>query len=266
MDTWYNASGRPLSSTSWLETHHRAKLHERKLFAQSILNCGPKRIVDLGCGPGLWLDLLNGLIPTDCEFIGVDGDSAALDEAYRRAAHWTRPSRFLKLNIDEDFEQLPEADMFLAFNLFPYLTGPERVLSSIEPKIVNGGTLIIRQYDGALVRFGPLDQERRGRMEASLQASVLGSSEFRHYDLDLLFEAVASSNFKRKDLSFELFQRTAPYSREFIEYAYNTVEWVARHSSEDVSVDLEKWLAKNLSANSQRPSYFVEVDLVGWLS
>jgi SAM-dependent methyltransferase len=266
MDTWYNTSGRPLSSSSWLEVHHRAKLQERKLFAQSILNRRPKRIVDLGCGPGLWLGLLNDLIPVDCEFIGVDSDSAALDEARRRSANWVRSIRFLKLNLDEDLEQLPEADTFLAFNLFPYLAKPERVLSSIKSKIVDSGTLIIRQYDGALLRFGPLDQQRRGRMEASLQASVLGSAEFRHYDLDNLFEAVASSNFKRKDLAFELFHKIAPYSREFVEYAYNTIEWIARHSGEDVSIDLEKWLAKNLTKTSQKPSYFVEVDLVGWLS
>ena len=36
MSKWHNKIGKPLSSLEWLETHHNAKLIERKGFAQII--------------------------------------------------------------------------------------------------------------------------------------------------------------------------------------------------------------------------------------
>lgn len=37
--------------------------------------------MDLGCASGLWLELLNKIIPIDCEFIGVDSDEEVLSIA-----------------------------------------------------------------------------------------------------------------------------------------------------------------------------------------
>ena len=266
MDHWHNESGSPLSSTAWLQAHHRAKLTERRLFAQSILDCQPKRIVDLGCGPGLWLELLNELAPADCEFFGIDNNLAAIEEARRRAENWSRPTRFLNLDLDENIGGLPNADTFLAFNLFPYLREPAKVINAIKAKTLASGRLIVRQYDGALLRFGPEDQRRRGRMETSLQTSVLGSEEFRHYDLDSIFEILEASQFAKKELAFELFQRISPYPPEFNQYLTNMLAWIAAHTAPDVSSELTKWLAETSSANRIAPSYFLEVDLVGWLS
>lgn len=50
-----NSEGFPLASTDWLAIHHRAKLSERGRFADRLAALKPRRIVDLGCGPGLWL-------------------------------------------------------------------------------------------------------------------------------------------------------------------------------------------------------------------
>jgi len=69
-----NSSGKPLADANWLEIHHRAKLPERIKFAQKLATYNPKKIVDLGCASGLWLELLNQILPNDCEFIGIDSD------------------------------------------------------------------------------------------------------------------------------------------------------------------------------------------------
>lgn len=76
-----NSSGKPLADTIWLENHHRAKLPERTAFAKRLVELHPKSIVDLGCASGLWLELLNQLLPEDCEFIGIDSDGEALSIA-----------------------------------------------------------------------------------------------------------------------------------------------------------------------------------------
>ncbi len=239
---------------------------ERERFARSILNCEPKRIVDLGCGPGLWLELLNGLVSEDCEFIGIDSDNAAIDEARIRANGWSRKVQFLELDIEKQLDEIPEADLFLAFNVFPYLTNSAIVLDAIRLRLCRSGLLVLRQYDGALLRFGPLDQTKRSRLDNSLQASILGSDEFRHYDLDFVFQAVGASRFQKKEIKFELFQRTAPYPPEFVEYLTNTVEWTIAHTAEDISEELRQWLSQNKQTAFQSPSYFIEVDMVTWLS
>ncbi len=266
MQKWRNSSGRPLSSTSWLEAHHLAKLPERKLFADSLVRLRPRQIVDLGCGPGLWLALLNEIAPSDCELIGVDSDALAIEEARARSEHWNRPVRFLNMDLDRDYDGLPSAEMFLAFNFFPYLTNPASVIKAVKQKLQNSGVLVVRQYDGALLRFGPLDQRRRSRMDTSLEASVLGSRQFRHYDLDNTYELLAGSSFREKEIKFELFQRTSPYPAEFIEYMVNTIEWTIAHTAEDISAKLRAWLSESAAGSFEKPSYFVETDLVGWLS
>jgi ubiquinone/menaquinone biosynthesis C-methylase UbiE len=116
-----NAAGKPLANAKWLEAHHRAKLPERTAFARRLAALSPRRIVDLGCATGLWLGLLNEVLPADCEFIGIDGDEQALDSALQRAESWQRQFSFLKLDLEADAADIPAADLTLAFNIFSYI-------------------------------------------------------------------------------------------------------------------------------------------------
>jgi len=75
-----NSSGKPLANSSWLLNHHRAKIPERTAFAKRLAKLQPKKIVDLGCATGLWLELLNEILPLDCEFIGIDSDIESLEK------------------------------------------------------------------------------------------------------------------------------------------------------------------------------------------
>ena len=69
MNSEENSSGKPLANSSWLLNHHRAKIPERTAFAKRLAKLQPKKIVDLGCATGLWLELLNEILPQDCEFM-----------------------------------------------------------------------------------------------------------------------------------------------------------------------------------------------------
>ena len=73
-----------------------------------------KLIVDLGCATGLWLELLNGIMPLDCEFIGIDSDIQSLEIANSRSKSWSRKTAFLRLDIEKDVTSIPSADMILA--------------------------------------------------------------------------------------------------------------------------------------------------------
>ena len=102
MSSQENSSGKPLADTTWLEKHHRAKIPERQAFAKRLATLNPKRIVDLGCATGLWLELLNQTLPNNCEFIGIDTDENSLDIAAKRSKSWDRKSSFLQLNLEKE--------------------------------------------------------------------------------------------------------------------------------------------------------------------
>jgi SAM-dependent methyltransferase len=266
MSKWRNASGRPLSSLSWLEAHHQAKLPERTSFAKTVLAVNPQRIVDLGCGPGMWLSLFNEHAAPQCELVGLDSDESAILLAQTAAEAWPRRTSFVSMDIEKYSDQIPEADVFLAFNIFPYLSDPISFLERLKSKITPGGMLVVRQYDGNLLRFGPIDQQQRLKIETSLYTALGGSQQFRHYDLDRVFDVVNRVSFPSKQLAFELFSRVSPFPPEFVEYFENTVQWTADYISDEAKDSLGRWSREYLTADAGLPSYFVEVDLVAWIS
>lgn len=267
MSSWRNESGRPLASDAWLQAHHKAKLKERQAFAQRILETNPRRIVDLGCGTGLWLDLLAANAPIECELIGLDTDEAALEIARMRAQKWQQPHRFNRLDFEAQVDELPRADAFLAFNVFPYVAHPQALLDQLKEKVNAGGCVVVRQYDGAMLRMGPMNEEDRTLIDTSLKTSMLGSQQFKHFDLDRVFASIAASTFAVKTFDFEVFNRTTPYSADFLNYLSNTIEWTRQYLSDDAKNRLDWWLnERKIVSESPCPSYFVEVDMVAWLS
>jgi SAM-dependent methyltransferase len=258
-----NTSGRPLSDGHWLQAHHAAKLPERTAFAKRLAALAPRRLVDLGCAGGLWLDLLNGIMRADCEFVGIDSDSAALEEARRRSGSWSRPAHFLELDLEDEPDDIPESDLLLAFNVFPYLENPLGLIESLRARNAVS-ELAVRQYDGGTLRIGPMSSADRLLIDTSLHASTGSSTQFRHYDLDRTFEILLELKGVSTEIAFETTQRLAPFPQNFIEYFDGTVEWMHDHISDDARERLSQFLASHPSAGESL--YFLEVDLVGILS
>jgi SAM-dependent methyltransferase len=254
-----NSSGMPLASAEWLEAHHQAKLPERRAFAQTLAARRPQRVIDLGCGTGLWLALLDEVLPADCELVGFDADGEVLDIARNR--NWTRPMKFERLDIESDSDSIPVSDMTLAFNIFSYLKNPAKLLSTIAR---NGGTLVVRQYDGGAVRFGPMDIRLRSSIESSLRASVISSDQFSHYDMDRVFKFLLNSQFSRREVGFELFARSFPFPEAFLAYYESMLTWTLDLLSEGSADALRSWLPDSQDGDEGR--YFFEVDLVAVLS
>lgn len=262
MITEENSTGKPLANASWLEKHHRAKIPERTAFAQRLVELHPKRIVDLGCATGLWLDLLNEIIPKDCEFIGIDSDNESLDIAIQRSEAWERKKTFMQLDIERDVSKIPASDLTLAFNIFPYINELDAFIEALAARTPKG-VLAVRQYDGASIRFGPMPTAERQKIESDLRVATENSQKFRHYDLDRTFNSLRKSSFSKKDYQFELFERSSPFKDDFIPYYKGTLSWTQQFLSEKSAEFLKNWINEDPYMLNR---YFYEVDLVALLS
>lgn len=261
---WHNKSGKPLSSSSWLLDHHNAKLPERRQFVKDIMSSGIKTVVDIGCGSGLWLELFDEIAPPECKLIGIDSDQNLISEA--RAKKWSHHVEFHSFDVVKSISSIPNADLFLAFNIFPYLDDPEKFIRNLKNKMTCEGKIIIRQYDGSNLRFGPMRQSDRYEIDTSLYTSVSSSNQFNHYDLDRIHEVIQSVNFENSFIDFELFKRVSPYDDDFFKYYINTINWTKKYISDSAKEKLLEWEHLYLNRHTKNNSYFTEVDLVAILS
>lgn len=264
MGTWRNATGHPLSSEAWLEAHHEAKLQERQRFARSLAQYKPSRIVDIGCGTGLWLDLLNQVIPPTCEFVGIDSDPRSLSAAEARATRWHRPSRFLVTDVEQEPDRIPVSDLVLAFNVLPYLPRAGWLVRELCAR----GSLrrfVLRQYDGSTIRLGPMSPEDRFVIDSSLHAALGPSGEFGHYEMDRAFALIGDGGLYPERIEFELTQRTAPFPQSFMKFFEATIDWMSVLLSEDAQERLQRNVAR-WQPMTPAGAYFAQVDLVAVLS
>lgn len=257
-----NSSGKPLANSTWLENHHRAKIPERTAFAKKLAELHPKRIVDLGCATGLWLELLNQILPNECEFIGIDSDEESLNIAIDKSKSWSRKVSFMQLDIEKDVASIPTGDITLAFNIFSYINNIDEFLNKLASRTPRG-ILAVRQYDGASIRFGPMPTTIRQKIEQDLQIATGHSQKFRHYDLDRTFKALRNSPYAICDYEFELFRRISPFDQEFIPYYKGTMLWTSQHVSDSSAEYINKWMNDDTNLEER---YFYEVDLVALLS
>jgi len=257
-----NSTGKPLADANWLANHHRAKLPERTAFAKRIANIKPKSVVDLGCASGLWLELLDKFLPPECEFIGIDSDGELLNIATQRSSLWKRKSSFTQLDLEQETYKIPSSDLTLAFNIFSYIKDLDSFVNALSKRTPRG-TLAVRQYDGASIRFGSMPTSKRQEIETELRIATENSQRFHHYDLDRTFNAVRNSPYAQCLCEFELFERSSPFPIEFLPYYKESLHWTGKLLSEKTSAYLMRWIDDDPLMLHR---YFYEVDLVVLLS
>ncbi|WP_288147302.1 class I SAM-dependent methyltransferase [Thomasclavelia cocleata] len=262
MKNWKNESGKQLSSDEWLRTHHNAKLQERTEFVKKNIKSTDKIVIDIGCGSGLWMELFASFLSEDCRLIGVDSDEKALEKAKLRMGNSNCHSSFINCNVEDKVLDLPKADLILLFNMSCYIKNLDIFLEKLRMRLTSNGRIIVRQYDGSNIRIGPMEEKVRKLIDNSLFSSLYSSSEFHHYDLDRVFEAIGKSSFSNKKIEMETYFKKTPYTKEVLEYLEEHIRWTSNYISEKAKMELQKWMKKQFYSNS----YCSEVDLIAILS
>lgn len=262
MPTRRNASGLPLSGLEWLETHHRAKLSERRAAARMLSSPALGSVLDLGCGGGHWLEVFHETLPPWCTFTGVDIDAESLLSAERRSRSWGRSTTFISADLNDPGWQIPPADLTLLFNMSGFIDDFGGLLSRLSSRPGPRGTIAIRQYDGAMMRFGPLEQPERTVIETALLAATYRSRQFRHYDTDRVLREVHQSQFMESSVRYEVLHRSAPFDEDFRTYFDETLLWTRAHVSDRAKRILDRFRSIiGPGGDLENAAYVVQVDL-----
>lgn len=161
-----NECGLPLNAIEWLVTHHRSKLVEREEMIQDLHLQRGSRVVDAGCGPGLWTPLLARAIGPRGHIIGVDLSAEALVTAQQRSrGEWYERQVSYKQGSMEHLP-VPYGSIHAIFsaNVSQYLPEPVETFAAIGRYLLPGGRLAIKDIDFGTMHFSTVDTELQQRV------------------------------------------------------------------------------------------------------
>jgi len=246
-----NECGLPLNAISWLETHHRCKLAERKRMIRDLRLKHGSRIVDAGCGPGLWTPLLARAIGPRGHVLGVDLSAEALVTARLRSrGTWFERQVSYK---QSSMEHLPVADSSLdaifSANVSQYLPTPVETFALLGRYLVPGGRLIVKDIDFGTLRFHAIDP--------ALQARVFQAREEwerQRVPLGYLFEDswvgsklagyLRAAGYEQVQERSYTIARRAPLTPAFRAYLQGIGEWFVCEDAPFLAKDdMSRWLA-----------------------
>ncbi len=228
-----NECGLPLNAIEWLVTHHRSKLVEREEMIQDLHLKRGSRIVDAGCGPGLWTPLLARAIGPRGHIMGVDLSAEALVTAQQRSqGEWYEHQVSYRQGSMEHLP-VPYASIHTIFsaNVSQYLPEPVETFAAMGRYLLPGGRLAIKDIDFGTMHFSSVDPALQVRVfqarerwekqrvleeEYMFEDSWVGSKLVR-YLLDAGYENVQERRYR--------VVRHTPLDPDFRSYLQGITDW-----------------------------------------
>lgn len=246
-----NECGLPLNAIEWLVTHHRSKLTERAKMIQDLHLQRGSRVVDAGCGPGLWTPLLAQAIGPHGSIIGVDLSAEALVTA-RQRSQGTRYEHQVSYR-QSSMEHLPvpygSLDTIFSANVSQYLPEPRETFAAMGRYLRPGGRLVIKDIDFGTLHFSAVDPSLQARVfsarsrweqqriledEYLFEDSWVGS-KLAGYLHDAGYTQISEKKYK--------IVRSAPLDPDFRSYAQGIASWFVCEGAPFLSPDdVQLWL------------------------
>lgn len=245
-----NECGLPLNAIEWLEMHHRCKLAEREQMIQDLRLIPGSRVVDAGCGPGLWTPLLARAIGAEGSILGIDVSAEALVTARQRGINqWYESQVCYK---QSPMEHLPVANgsiqTIFSANVSQYLPEPVQTFASLGRYLVPEGQLVVKDIDFGTIRFYNLDPALQGRVlqarerweRQRLDSGYLFEDSWVGSKLADYFRAAGYKNVQEKCYKVV---RYAPLSSDFRSYVQGIAGWFVCEDAPFLTrTDIARWL------------------------
>jgi SAM-dependent methyltransferase len=160
-----------MASTDWLTTHFLAKSANRIRALASLPVPVGARVLDLCCGPGLYIPHLLDLVGPTGYVTGLDQDPISLDAAHHRLRSLPHKNWNLQHSSVEDYiADLPDYDIVLIFNSIGYFPNPFLVVDLIAQKLHPGATIIVKDFDLESFFFQPRDTSMWAKLVMSAKS------------------------------------------------------------------------------------------------
>lgn len=174
-------TGMAMSEGDWLRIHYEACAAG---YAEQLAFCQferGSRIIDVGCGPGLFLPILARQLGPGSEIVACDLSQSHLDHARQRYGEDIDGCR-IRYQLANAIElPFPDGsfDAYWTANVSQYLDDDQfrRMLAEAKRITRRGGRVAFKDWDAALFRVEPSEPGTAQRlMEACNRAFLAGSS------------------------------------------------------------------------------------------
>jgi SAM-dependent methyltransferase len=150
--------GLSLSSLQWLLDHHRTKEPQRRQMVADLHFQAGERVLDLGCGPGLWTSMFAEKVAPTGKIVGLDFSPELIDYAVSQVAgeslgdaiHFVL-GNFLKIPFrDRTFDSV-----FLG-NCASYVSDVLSFIQEMKRVTRVGGRVVSKEFDDGAIIFNPV--------------------------------------------------------------------------------------------------------------
>ena len=220
------------SSLDWLILHHSVKLKQRRETIAQLCFGDGDAVLDLGCGPGLWTQLLADAVGAKGRVVGLDANEDFLAYA-ANAVSVSHPKHDVSF-VHGSYEELPEGiglfDALFFSQCFCYVERIDPLMTAMISTLRPGGRLIGRNWDGGVFLLNPMDEVLLAKVNAALAQALAGGAEPTF--LDNYFGRKMPGLFRRhglKDVTCksELFSHFGPADEKLVGYVAKQAFWMA---------------------------------------
>lgn len=240
--------GLELTAVDWLVDHHRTKELERRQMVEDLELEPGGVVLDLGCGPGLWTQLLAQQVGPSGKVIGADLSHGLIRHAVDNACEGVQDvTKF----VIADFYRVPFADdtfdaVFFG-NCLAYVLDPVALLDEHKRVTRPRGRVIAKDFDGAVIIFHPLDVQLSLTVLRAAARSLAENPRDPPFDNFVgrkLHGVFVEAGFQDVSTRTYAVQKLAPLRPEAKRYIAGNAGWYARTAAPYLSDDeLRQWLA-----------------------
>lgn len=251
----------------WLDLHFRAKREHRRRTASLLDIRRGDRVLDIGCGNGVWTEIFLNCIGHNGQVVGLDPSKICIDRAILNA----KQKKLTNVSyINESLERVSDLDgLFDAIilgNVSGYFEDFSHIIRVLKKKLRSGGRIILRQHDEGATIISPINEE----LLASVKLAIARNSMIQNADFDIfagrrLRFDLKGLDFQRIDKKVVPFEAEAPFDEELSSYIKLTCEWMLNKSKPYIQdSEVLDWKLSTIDVLSsdkfQKDFYFFELE------